>query len=100
MDPVPWLSLSLSVGLETHRNPLRLAGSISANKGKWASSYTHEKGGSGYWYKSVSTYQATKKTAVGCFSQRFAGNGPYAERKIWKFTLWGAFLRYQGKSQG
>jgi hypothetical protein len=46
------------------------------------------------------TYQATEKSAIGFFSQRFAGNGPYAERKISRFTLWGALLDYRGKAQG
>jgi hypothetical protein len=98
--PRPWLSLSVSAGAETNKHPLRVAGSVSASKGKWAESYVHEKGGSGWWYKSVSTYQASKKTAVGFFSQRFAGSGPYAERKISRFVLWGTLLRYQGKTEG
>jgi len=98
--PRAWITLSVSAGLETNKHPFRGAGSVWVGKAKWAESYTYERGGSGVWYKSLATYQLTKRTAIGAFSQSFVGSGPYAERKVGKFLLWGTFLRRNGESQG
>lgn len=97
--PASWISLSASIGLETDKKPMRLSASSWIGKGKFASLTIHETGGSGYWYKEVATYQATPKTNVGVYSQRFTGTGPYADRKLGKFLVWGTILRYQGHTQ-
>lgn len=89
--PAKWVELSGSLGLETANNPLRVAGSIWMGKGCWTILSIHEYGGSGFWYKSLGTYQTTKTTAMGLYGQRFVGVGPYAEKKFGKATLWGTY---------
>ncbi|HEY4474467.1 MAG TPA: hypothetical protein VJC06_00900 [Candidatus Paceibacterota bacterium] len=89
--PAKWVEVSASLGLETDDNPLRMGHSVWLGKGRWALLSIHEHGGSGYWFRNLGTYQATKTFAVGVENRRFFGTGPYAEKKFGKVSLWGTY---------
>ncbi len=89
--PAKWVEVSASLGLESADNPLREGGSVWVGKGSWSLLSIHEYGGSGYWYRYLGIYQATKTLVVGVNSTRFLGTGPYAEKKFDKVALWGTY---------
>lgn len=89
--PAKWVELSGSAGLERDDSPFRYAGSVWLGMGRWSLLSIGEDGGSGHWHKNLGVFQATKTVGVGVLNQAFFGTGPYAEVKIRKVTLWGAY---------
>ncbi|MDP2598587.1 MAG: hypothetical protein Q8P49_02030 [Candidatus Liptonbacteria bacterium] len=90
-SPAKWVTVSGSLGLESADNPIRGGASVWMGRGRWSLLSIQEYGGSGYWYRYLGKFQATKTVAVGVNSTRFLGTGPYAEKRIEKFTLWGTY---------
>lgn len=95
--PAKWVEVSSSIGLETDDNPLRTGHSVWLGKGRVSLLSLHEYGGSGYWYRYLGTFQATKTVAVGVNTQRFIGTGPYAQVSIGKVILWGTYAIGDGR---
>lgn len=89
--PAKWVEISGSLGLETDNYPLRVGTCVWLGKGRWSLLSIHEQGGSGYWYRYLGKFQATKTVAVGVNSTRFLGTGPYAEKQFGKITVWGTY---------
>lgn len=87
--PTKWVEMSASLGLESADNPFREGVSMWLGKRRWSLLSIHEHGGSGYWYRHLGKFQATKTFAVGLESRQFFGVGPYAEKKLGKVALWG-----------
>jgi len=97
--PADWVEFSLSVGVESDPSTFRYAGSVWMGRGRWALLSIHEDGGSGYWYKYLGTYRLNESAALGVFSQRSVGTGPYLELGK-KFQVWGAVLFLDGETLG
>lgn len=88
--PVAWAEASASYGLEPGGERWATSGWVGS--GPVSVSGIYEKGVSGWWYKSVSTYEVMKDFKVGIHSQRKAGTGPYASYKLGPIVLWGSYL--------
>lgn len=98
--PVEWIEFAVMVGAETDAKPLRGATFLWVSKGPLTFETTHEYGGSGYWYRYTGTYQVAN-WKVGVDSTQSIGIGPYIERKLGKFDLWGSYaVRGHGGSAG
>lgn len=92
--------VSASIGRESGFAELRKAGSIWVGKGSLSALSIYEKGGSGYWYKHLATAKIYKdNVAVGVFSKRFFGTGPYLQVKAGNLTLWGTVVQNKGLIQ-
>lgn len=91
LAPAKWMTVSASLGIETADNPIRAASSVWVGSGKWAGLVIAEKGGGGYWYRYLGTYQAAKHLTVGVHSTRPLGVGPYAELRFGRVSLWGSY---------
>jgi len=91
LAPAKWIALSASLGIEAADNPIRGGTSLWIGSGKWAGLVIAEKGGSGYWYRYLGTYQTGKHLTLGVHSTRPLGVGPYAEFRIGKVSLWGTY---------
>ncbi len=89
--PAKWIEVSGSVGLEHDDQPFRYAGSVWLGAGRWSLLSIGEDGGSGHWHKNLGTFRATSTIAIGVLNQAFFGTGPYAEKKVGRFTLWGSY---------
>src|SRR3989344_7325485 len=50
----PWLSLSASAGIENAERPWRIGTSAWVGKGRVSTLFLYERGGSGWWYRSIS----------------------------------------------
>ena len=80
--PSKWLSISFGVGLEQANNLWRTGTSVFVSRGEVESLSIYEIGAGGWWYKSVTSFQASPNVRLGLFSQRHIGTGPYLERKV------------------
>lgn len=89
--PAKWVEVSASLGIEADDNPLRTGASIWVGRGRWSLLSIHEHGGSGYWYRYLGTFQATKTVSVGINSVKFLGTGPYVSKTFGKVALWGTY---------
>jgi hypothetical protein len=75
----PSFWFSVGAGVETDEDPWRVNPNVIFTKGRVFSYFGYEIGGSGYWYKSFSTYRVASKLEVGLHSQRFYGTGPLVQ---------------------
>jgi hypothetical protein len=72
----PWLWVGMLAGMETSQRPLRVSPEIWVGSDKASVFVAVERGGSGWWYKSVGTVKIMSRLEVGFHSQRFYGTGP------------------------
>jgi len=86
-SPKPWLQLAIGAGLEDSKHPARVGSYVWLGKGKIYGLAAFEDGGSGFWYKLETNYQATKMLGIGSLSERFKGSGPKVELSIPSTTL-------------
>ena len=98
-SPKPWVQFALGAGLEEARHPARVGSYVWIGKAKLSSLTAFEDGGSGFWYKVETNYQAKKSMGVGMLSERDHGTGPKMEFSIphTALKLWCAPL-VSGKS--
>lgn len=89
--PASWIELQGLVGVETDENPLRAGGNLWLGKGRMSLLVLQEYGGSGYWYRTLGTFEVKKGTLIGINSARFLGTGPYIEQKFGKVSVWGTY---------
>ncbi len=89
-SPKPFVQLALGAGLESDKHPARIGSYLWLGKGKVSGLGVFEDGGSGFWYKVETNYQATPKLGIGTLSERFRGHGlklevllPRTPVKLW-----------------
>jgi hypothetical protein len=89
----PWLWVGVAAGVETDKQPFRINPNIWVGKGRFSTFLAYEDGGSGPWYKSVTTVKVSNLVGVGVHSQKYYGTGPYAEVNLpGKFKVWGSVV--------
>lgn len=82
LSPTSWIQLALGLGIETDKHPLRVGSYVWLGKDKLSGLAVFEDGGSGFWYKVETNYQASKLVGLGTLSERFKGSGPKIEFSI------------------
>lgn len=80
--PKSWLQVALGGGLEQDKHPARIGSYVWMGKAKISGLAVFEDGGSGFWYKVESNYQATPKLGIGMLSERYHGSGPKIEFSV------------------
>lgn len=92
--PAKWIKISAGAGIETAEEPWRVATSLFLKKGRYSLYGGYERGGSGWWAKSVARAGLGQHFALGGFYQRFYGVGPYFETSFQvaklPVTVWAA----------
>lgn len=81
-SPKKWAQLGAAVGFEKDKNPLRAGTFLWLGKGKLSNLLVVEAGGSGVWYRNVSSYQAHKNLTLSVSSQRYSGTGGRVDFRI------------------
>lgn len=89
-SPKPWIQFALGSGIETDKHPARVGSYVWLGKGKLSGLGAFEDGGSGFWYKVETNYQAGKALGLGMLSERYHGTGakvelslPHTALKLW-----------------
>ncbi len=80
--PKPWIQVAIGPGLEEDKHPMRIGSYVWMGKGKVSTLVAFEDGGSGFWWKSESNYQATKNFGLGHLYEHGKGSGPKVEFSI------------------
>jgi hypothetical protein len=81
-SPKPWVQFALGAGLEEAKHPARIGSYVWVGKARFSALAAFEDGGSGFWYKVETNYQAGKIVGLGTLSERFKGSGPKLEASI------------------
>ncbi len=74
-SPKGWFQVGFGAGLETAKKPVRSGGFVWTGKGRFSNLLVIEKGGSGLWYRNVSSAQVGKNVTLSFVTQRFSGTG-------------------------
>ena len=74
-------------GGEEAARPERVGSYVWLGKAKLSALGVFEDGGSGFWYKVETNYQACKAVGVGTLSERFKGSGPKVELSVPRTAL-------------
>lgn len=102
--PTSWLTVSVSVGLESADQPGRVAGSLSVDAGRFALFGLFEYGGSGWRHLARATVSLGEHFLVGLMSQRFEGEGVLLGAEFGRWGVYGAYLydteRYLTEARG
>lgn len=89
----PWLWVSLGVGVETDDNPWRVSQNAWIGNDHASSFLTIERGGSGFWYRSMSFVKLRSRVEAGVHSQRFYGTGPAVQISLGDgYKVWGSLV--------
>lgn len=78
----PWGNIEVGLGLEQDPNPLRGTASLWLGTGSLSLLSTFENGGSGWWNRTVTSWQTSKWLSLGAEYRRFVGLGPRIEVTI------------------
>jgi len=81
-SPKPCLQFALGAGLEQDKHPARIGSYVYLCKGPVSGLTVFEGGGSGFWYKVETNYQATHRIGIGTLSERYRGHGPKFEYSV------------------
>ncbi len=94
-SPKPWVQLALGGGMEEDNHPARLGSYVWAGKGPASALAVFEAGGSGFWWKMETNYQARPVLGIGMLTEAYKGTGPKLEfsvphtrLKLWFAPLW------------
>jgi len=90
--PVESVQLAMMLGAETNQRPLRAAANLWVSKGRVTLETSHERGGSGYWYRYTGSIRLGS-WKLGANSTRYVGTGPYIEKSFGPCDLWVAPVR-------
>lgn len=100
-SPSGHCQLGISAGIEQARGTWRTAGSLGVNEGPVNSFSVLEKGASGTWYKTTTTFAVSSRVHLGLLGQTSVGWGPYGEVVALPHTMfWGAMTVAQGTTSG
>ncbi|MEA3249844.1 MAG: hypothetical protein U9Q03_05860 [Patescibacteria group bacterium] len=92
VEPIDWLYLSLSAGIETHESVYRVSGTVMVNAGVFQAVGVFEYGGSGRWHTLRAGFRIGEHIRLGLMSQRFEGEGPFVQLGVGRVSLRAAYL--------
>ena len=78
-SPKPYVQLALGAGIESDKHPARVGSYVWLGKGAVSGLGVFEDGGSGFWYKVETNFQAAHRLGIGTYSDRLRGHGPKLE---------------------
>ncbi len=96
-SPTTHFSLGVAGGMETDADPWRVMTYSTASHKGFRTLGVVEYGGSGLWYKAVTSY-TVEPVSIGAMLQRSDGLGPRIAVSRWELELWTAPL-YDVESQ-
>ncbi len=100
-SPKTWISTAIGVGVEDSKHPWVVGGNIWVGKKALSNFLVIERGGSGLWYKNLTSYQLRKDFKLALIKEKFKGFGPHAALDIPKTDLqvWST-LYFRSKQEG
>lgn len=93
-QPKNWLQFGVAVGVETAKKPLKGAGFVRVEKGKFSNLLVLEKGAGPLWYRNQADFKSGKHLTLSLASERYVGTGFRAEYAIpgSRFSVGGEYL--------